>query len=544
MRNADTLFTNVTIIDGGGGAPYRGEVAVAGGRFVAVGAAGGITADTIIDGHGKTIAPGFIDTHTHSDRAILTSPNGAAHNQGVTTQVLGNCGLGLAPDPGAVVPRPLDLLGQGSFFPSVEAYLGALKADPPSTNAVVLAGHTTMRLCVMGESHNRVASAEEIAAMCSMLRAGLEAGAAGLSLGTFYAPARHARMDELIALAQVVAEYDAVLTMHTRYDDGSDADLDEAFHILREAQVRGVISHLKFPGKPNHGRAAAVLSRIDAERKNGSRVWVDVYPYTAGSTMLHMDSVNESTRVVVTKTESHGTLAPADLSALADAWRVEPATAAQRVRDGCDLDALAAVWQVGREEAVRRLEPADGVFFMMDESDVEAVVSYPFAMFGSDGLPHSTHPHPRLFGSMARVHGQYVRDRGLLSSEEAVRKMTSLPAEVFGLRDRGMLAVGHYADAVLFDPATICDRATYRDPTQLSVGVDLVMVNGEIVWQDRELTAARSGQLIQRAAGREPASCTSSLASPAPDAARKPGAASGSRPFRSWATGRRGSRGR
>ncbi|WP_280406720.1 amidohydrolase family protein, partial [Nocardia carnea] len=479
-QHADMLFVNAVLVDGTGRPPVRGGLAISNGRIVAVGDVSGFTAGETVDAGGKIVSPGFIDTHSHFDRALFGTMLPAV-SQGITTVVVGNCGISSAPRSAAGrPPAPLDLVGteQEHFFATVQSNISALTDMPPVANAAMLVGHTSLRLEVMGEDYERPATAAEIEEMRALLRAALEAGAIGLSTGVFYPPAAHATTEEIVALAEVLAEFDAVYTTHMRDDSGSDADLEETFEVLRRTGVRGLISHYKFTGAANHGKAEAGLAKIEAARKprseggEGLRVWVDVYPYEAGSTMLHMDSVRESSRVLVAWSDSHPEMS------------------------GRLLTDIATEWNVPLEEAVDRLQPAGGVFFMMDKQDVAAIIRHPDSMIGSDGLPHDDHPHPRLFGSIPRVLGS-----GLLSFEEAVRRMTSLPAEFFGFADRGTLEAGNRADVVMFDPETVGDRATYEDPRKVSAGIGLVMVNGTVVWRDGNQSGVYPGEILSRGEG-------------------------------------------
>jgi N-acyl-D-amino-acid deacylase len=249
--------------------------------------------------------------------------------------------------------------------------------------------------------------------------------------------------------------------------------MEEAFSIGRSADVPVVISHFKVHGQANFGRSTETLAKFDAQRTR-QPLALDAYPYSASSTVLKSQELGESPKVMVT-------------------WSVPHPEATGRM-----LHDLAAEWGCSIEDAAKKLQPAGAVYFAMDEADVRRILSYPHTMIGSDGLPHDAHPHPRLWGSFPRVLGHYAREVGLFPMEEAVRRMTSLPAERFGLTGRGRLKQNYAADLVLFDPDTVKDRATFKDPKQPSAGIVAVWVNGKSVWRDGRSTGVRSGHALRR----------------------------------------------
>jgi N-acyl-D-amino-acid deacylase len=248
--------------------------------------------------------------------------------------------------------------------------------------------------------------------------------------------------------------------------------LQETFAIGRTADVPVVISHHKCTGIGNHGRSRETLPLIDAARER-QRIGLDAYPYIASSTVLDARRMAHASRVIVTWSRTHPECS------------------------GRDLTAIAADWDMSPEQAAEKLKPAGAIYFSMDEEDLRRILAYPHTMIGSDGLPHDTHPHPRLWGTFPRVLGHYARDVGLFPLEEAVRKMSGLPAAQFGLHDRGVLQTGAYADLVLFDAATVIDRADWEQPTQTAAGIELVMVNGRIVWRDGEASGERPGKAVR-----------------------------------------------
>ena len=474
----DLVLRNGLAFDGSGAPPAVADVAVAGDRIAAIERIPAGRGAVEIDVRGQAIAPGFIDVHTHDDRALLVAPDMAAKtSQGVTTVIAGNCGVSLAPlvlgD--ALPPPPLDLIGDaGSYrFAGFGAYLDALDAAPAAVNAACLVGHSTLRVGAMDDL-DRPANEAELAAMRERLRAALDDGAIGLSSGTFYPPAAAAPAGEVAELAALVGEAGGVYATHMRDEtDRVDESLEESFDIARRAGVPLVISHHKVAGRANHGRSRETLPAIAAAMER-QPVGLDAYPYVAASSMLDAGRFGTAERVIVT-------------------WSQSVPEAAGR-----DLAEIAAEWGVPAEAAVERLKPAGGVYFLMDEEDVRRILAFPHTMIGSDGLPHDRHPHPRLWGTFPRVLGHYARDAGLFPIEEAVRRMTALPAARFGLTGRGRLAPGGFADIVVFDPETILDRATFDEPARPAAGIDTVLVNGRPVWRDGAPTGERPGRALRR----------------------------------------------
>ncbi len=477
MTQVDLRITKVRLIDGSGAASKQGGVAVRDDRILAVGDVSGYRGGREIDGSGLALAPGFIDVHTHDDRALLVTPSmDCKVSQGVTSVVTGNCGISLAPlSTEERPPGPLDLLSPepGDFFADFGSYLDRLDREPAATNALCQVGHASLRVAAMADL-DRPADAGEIADMRRSLETALSAGAIGLSTGLGYAPAAAAPTSEIIALAEVMGSGRGLHTTHMR-DEGDviTEALEETFQIGREAGVPLVISHFKCSGRANFGRAAETLGLVDQACQH-QRIGFDVYPYHASSTILEPHYIEESERVLVTWSDPHPE------------------------QQGRDLAEIAADWGLNLIAAAERLQPAGAIYFAMDEADVQRILAHPGSMIGSDGLPHDSHPHPRLWGTFPRVLGHYARDIGLFSLEEAVRKMSALPARTFGLTDRGTLEPGMAADLVLFDPAKVLDRATFAAPSEAAAGIAEVWVNGRSVWRDGTATGARPGRAIRR----------------------------------------------
>jgi N-acyl-D-amino-acid deacylase len=472
----DVLIHGGTLIDGSGAARSRADIALEGDTIVAIGKLQHLRARERIDATGSIVAPGFIDVHTHDDQLLLAPPIGAHPklSQGVTTVVTGNCGISLAPLLAQCPPAPLDLLGAGNFrFDSFAAYLDALRREQPAVNAACLVGHTTLRARHMA-ALDRPADAREIACMAADLELALAAGAFGLSTGVYYPPARAATADEVIAVGQPLAAHNGMLTMHIRDEgDAIDAALGEALHIGKTLGVSCVLSHHKLVGKANHGRSVDTLAMLETAAL-GQPLCIDCYPYHASSTMLLPGRVQQSSDIWVTWSEA------------------EPAVA------GRSLFELARERSVSPEALAVALQPAGAIYFAMSEDDVSRIVCHPLSMIGSDGLAHDVRPHPRLWGTFPRVLGHYVRERKLLSLETAIHKMTGMSARRFGLRGRGILAAGNFADIVIFDEQRIADRATFEQPTRVSAGIDAVIVNGRLACARGESVDVHAGRVLRR----------------------------------------------
>ena len=475
-NKVDLIIRNARIIDGTGGPSEFGDVAVLDDRLHAVGNLGPLSASYEIDCGGMVISPGFVDTHTHDDRVLVSDPQMSCKvSQGVTTVVAGNCGCSLAPlQIDHRPPPPLDLLveHQDQLFAGFSDYLQTLDSEPPSLNAVFQVGHSTLRAAVM-DSFDRPATVSEMQEMRGKLEESLESGACGMSTGLFYQPAKAALTSEIVELAHVLHKHGAIHTTHMRNEgDGIADSLRETFSIGSEAEVPVVISHHKCGGEANFGRSTETLALIEQAGK-GQEIGLDAYPYTASSTVLDAQDLHQTKKVLIT-------------------WSEPMPEAAGR-----ELSEIAMEMGVGPKDAVKALIPGGGVFFMMDEEDVRNILSFPRTMIGSDGLPSDKHPHPRLWGTFPRVLGHYVRDIKLFSLEEAVRKMTSLPAACFGLKHRGVLKSGNYADLVIFDPDCIAETATYDDPISPCKGIQHVMVNGRFVWNNGNHTGNRPGRVLR-----------------------------------------------
>jgi N-acyl-D-amino-acid deacylase len=476
----DLIIRDATILDGTGAPRRRGDVAVQGDRIAAVGDLGAMTADRDVLADGRAVAPGFIDAHTHDDRAVLCGPSCmlCKMSQGVTSVVIGNCGISLSPSRMTTrPPPPLDLLGDETWwqFDSFGAYADCLTRDPSPVNTIALIGHMALRVEAMGGDVMRAATDAEAERMRSRLAACLAEGASGLSTGLWYAPSNSAPTEEVIAVAEALRQAGGLYVTHMR-DEGAGVltSIEETLRIGREAGVPVVISHHKCALPENHGRSRETLPRIDAAATQQT-VDFDVYPYAASSTVLMPEKVRPDVPTQVT-------------------WSVPHPEMCGRMLDG-----IAAEWGVELQEAAQRLLPAGAISYQMDEADVRRILAHPRSMVGSDGLPHDSFPHPRLWGTFPRVLGHYARDVRLFSLETAVHKMTGRTAAVFGLVDRGVIRKGAFADLVLFDPATVRDAATFEAPTTKAEGILETWVNGQPAYvAGQGATSARAGRVVTR----------------------------------------------
>lgn len=473
----DHVFRNVVLIDGTGAAPQRGELAVAGDKIAKMGVAGSIPRGRAKehDLRGRALSPGFIDTHTHDDRIVLDAPDMLPKvSQGVTTVVVGNCGISLAPVTFKnYPPPPMNLLGSEKAyeFPRFADYAHAIAATVPGVNVSALIGHSALRLATMSDIRVK-ANDKEIGAMVDLAEEAMEHGATGFSTGLFYPTNAGADIDEVSRVAARFAQHGGVYATHMRSEmEPILNSIEETLNTARRADIPVVISHHKCAGPKNWGRTRETLPVIEAAAKR-QPVGLDAYPYTAGSTNLRADLVTDEFRIMITWSHPH-----------------PEAT-------GRDLKDIAAEWGVDIHEAAKRLDPAGAIYFQMSDEDVDRVLRFPLTMIGSDGLPHDDHPHPRLWGTFPRVLGHYSRDRGLFPIEIAVHKMTGLSARTFRLKRRGVLAEGNYADLVVFDPETVIDRATYDRPKELSAGIDMVFVNGTLAYEAGSTNVHRAGRLI------------------------------------------------
>lgn len=487
----DLVIRDATVIDGTGAPGVTADVAVRGDRIVRVGDVSGdaIAGESIAAG-GLALAPGFIDVHAHDDTLVLIEPDVFGKvMQGVTTVINGNCGAGVVPTSGS--RRLLESTAPLPHWDTYGGYLDAIAAHPPSLNVATLAGFGTMRAGALGApTVERPATDSEVEQMRDWLREALAAGAVGLSTGLIYEPDRYATTDEIVAVAEPLAGYGALYASHVRGEGETLlAAHAEAIEIGRRASVRVQISHHKASGRAFWGRVHDSLRQIEEARARGEDVTADQYPYTAGSTRL------------AAMIQNGWFDAGADGSG---EMEVRLASVPERPEwEGRPVASFADEWDLPIEQAARRVVEEGGastfaIMFSIDEADVRTVMRHETTMIGTDGLGWGSKPHPRHFGTYPRILGRYVREEGVLTLEQAVHKMTGMPAAKFDLPGRGVLREGAIADLVLFDPTTVIDVATFDNPRQSPRGMPFVFVNGVAVVRDGEHTHARAGRPVRR----------------------------------------------
>lgn len=498
----DLVITNGRIVDGTGNPWFRADIAVKDGRIARIGRIAPADALTVVDARNQIIAPGFIDVHTHAE-GIYNQP--AAENfvrMGVTSIVTGNC---------------------GSSATNIGEFLGRIREQPLAVNLATLIAHGDVRRKVMG-LEARTPSAEELQKMEAIVEQGMRDGAVGLSTGLIYVPGTYAKTDEVTALARVAARHGGVYATHMRNEGERVLEaIRESIEIGERAGLPVEISHFKISNKKLWGQTPATLGLVREARARGLQVTIDQYAYTASSTSLDsrlpswvLEGGREAgktrladpamrARVVKELKESLKRSGFKDFSyAMVASYAKNPAfngksiaAISKEARGKADVDA--------QIEQILEMYAAGGagmVYHSMGEPDVQAIMREPFTMIASDsGVRRFGEgaPHPRGYGNNARVLGRYVRDLRLLTLEDAVRKMTSLPAQTFRLRDRGLVREGFAADLVIFDEATIADRATFEQPHQYPSGISYVFVNGQAVLAQGEMTAARAGAALRLA---------------------------------------------
>jgi N-acyl-D-amino-acid deacylase len=502
-RAFDVLITGGTIVDGSGASGRRADLAIKGGRILSIGRLPAAAATETIDARGLVVAPGFIDVHTHAD-AIARSP-GAENfvRMGVTSIVAGNC---------------------GSSALDVGDALTEIKQAGTAINFATLVGHNTVRRAVMGNA-NRAPTVSELAKMKSLVWKALADGAVGFSSGLEYVPGTYARAPEILELARIAANSGGLYASHMRNEGNElEAAIEETIRIGAEAMCRVEISHLKVDSPSRWGASGAALALIDDARKRGVDVAADQYAYTAASSTLGIrfpSWVLEGDQAAVVarlsdpatweriKAEMRTLLAQRGFKDLA--FSVVASYGADPTFNGLSLKQIAAKQQGSdsldaQMEAARQMMIHGGasmVYHLMSDDDVDRIMKHPQVAIASDSsvlTPGDGVPHPRGYGNTVRVLAEYVRKRHIISLEEAVRKMTSLPAEHFRFTGRGLLKEGYAADVTIFDPSTVADAATFEKPHAYATGVPYVLVNGVVVVRKGEQTLARPGQVLQSSA--------------------------------------------
>ncbi|MCH7642189.1 MAG: D-aminoacylase [Chloroflexi bacterium] len=533
----DTVIRGGSVIDGSGAPEYRADVGIAAGRIVAIADLGAAIPDTeiVIEASGHVVCPGFIDIHTHSDVSLIDHPGGESKAyQGVTTEVTGNCGFSpfpaLSDRPGAVRD------GLGSTLRSnadwnwndLAGYAAVVHENGVSINIAPLTGHSALRIAA-GAIDDGPPAVDQMALMRRLLAESMEQGAFGMSTGLTLPPSSYADTGEIVSLASVMSPYDhAFYATHARVWAGWHVKaIEEAVEIGRRAGVPVQFSHIAIIDSREYGNGDQLVAVIDGARRDGDDVTCDMYPYTASSSGFSqllpgwvqeggVDAMLARLRDPVTRAKVHEDTSKGWFGGLP--WTFEPhvvATVASKKNSslvGKTLAEIAGMRGVDGIEAMLMLidEEDNEISEIMHnrvEGDIRFFMGYDHAMIGSDGraidrsgIWESSLPHPRFYGTFPRVLGRYVREKPLISLETAVHKMTGMPARRLGLSDRGLLREGAIADIVVFDPATVNDTATFKEPHRYAAGMPHVMVNGEFVIRDGRHTGARPGRVLQRGA--------------------------------------------
>ena len=523
----DLLITNAQIVDGSGGAPAKGSIAIAAGKIAAVGEVTG-TATRTIDARGRTVAPGFIDMHSHSDMPLITDGNGQSKiRQGVTTEVIG--------ESGSVAPRKA--ASATATWTDFNGYFAAIEKNGISPNLISYIGTGTVRELVIGEDDKKATPAD-ISAMQEIVKTAMSQGVFGVSSGLIYPPNAYANVEELGDVSK--AAKGGLYASHLRYDGGKLREgIEEAIAIGERAGIPVHVFHIKVTGQKNFGRMKEVIEIVEAARARGVRVTADQYPYVASSTSLtatippwaqdggtdkliaRLKDPRERARIRKEMENTNPSWESRYQSA--GTWQNVQLAGIGRTRGGTNdpvspnrkyegMRVLEAAKQAGKDPfdfvfdlLIEERASVSCVYFIIDEADLALAMKQPWVSIGSDGSALAVDgplragvPHPRNFGTFPRVLGRYVRELKVVPLEDAIRKMTSLPASILGLTDRGTLKTGMWADLVIFDPATVADKATFEDPFQYPVGIDTVLVNGTVVLDEGKHTNARPGKVLKR----------------------------------------------
>jgi len=479
----DVVIRNARVMDGSGNPWVRADIGIRGDRIAAIGRLEGAQATRLIDAAEHLLTPGFIDVHSHAAGEGLTR---APLRQGQPLLAQGITTIVANPDGGG----PVDLAAQRA----------ELEKGGVGPNVALLIGHGAVRRAVLGQA-NRAPTAEELQRMRALVRRGMEQGAYGLSSGLFYTPGSFATTEEVIELAKIAGEFGGVYTSHIRdegnYNIGVVAAVQEVIRIAEEGRLIGIVSHMKALGPDNWGLSFAATHRIEEARGRGVQMFADQYPYEASSTSLGAalvpGGVEPTIEIVRENLRRRGGPRAVQIAF----HKAEPSL------EGKTLETIARDRQVAPEQAALDMIRKGGasiVSFNMSEQDIANIMTKPYTMTSSDGglvLPTEGKPHPRNNGAFARKLALYVRERGTVGLEFAIRSMTSLPASVFGFRDRGVIREGAIADIVIFDPGRVRDRATYVEPHHMAEGMDYVLINGVVVLDDGKFTAALPGKVLR-----------------------------------------------
>ena len=530
-KTYDLILRGGTIYDGSGGKPFTGDVALQGDRIAAVGSLGNAKGRTEVDARGLAVSPGFINMLSWATESLLVDGRAQSDiRQGVTLEVMGE-GFSMAPLTDAMKKEMVEQQADIKFdvaWTTLGEYLDHLVSRGIAPNVASFVGATTVRIHEIGYA-DRPPTPEELARMRKLVSQAMEEGALGVGSSLIYAPAFYAKTDELVALCEEAAKYDGMYISHMRSEGNRLLEaMDELIEISRRAKIPAEIYHLKAAGQPNWGKLDAAIKKIEDARASGLKITADMYTYTAGATGLDaamppwVQEGGYEAWANRMKDPAIRARVAKEMTTPTDAWenffvaagpekmilvgfkneKLKPLT-------GKTLTEVAKMRGKSPEETAMDLVIEDGtrvgtVYFLMSEDNVRRQVSLPWLSFGSDaeaptneGVFLKSNPHPRAYGNFARLLGKYVRDEKVIPLEEAVRKLTSLPAANLKIRDRGLLKDGYFADLVLFDPAKIQDHATFDKPHQYATGVKHVFVNGIQVLKDGEPTGAKAGRVVR-----------------------------------------------
>lgn len=531
----DLVLQNGTIYDGSGLLPFQGDIAIQGDQISAIGAPGTVSARTTLDVSGLAVAPGFINMLSWAVETLIEDGRSQSEiRQGVTLEVMGEgTSMGpLSPEMKASHTRGIlgtELIKYDIEWTTLGEYLEFLERRGVSTNVASFVGSSTLRVHEIGYD-DRPPTADELERMCELVRQAMREGAVGLSAALIYPPASYAATDELIALAKAAAEYDGMYITHLRSEGATFLEaVDEMLTIAREASIRAEIYHLKAAGRENWHKMEAVIQRVEAARAEGLPISADMYLYPAGGTGLNAsvppwahDGGDEALLARLKDPETRARIIQ-DMKTPSNAWEnmwLEVESPEKILLAGFKSDALkpltgktlaevAAERGTPPEDTALDLLIEDGgriftMYFTMSEDNIRKQVQLPWVSFCSDaesiapeGVALKWNPHPRAYGNFARLLGTYVRDLKLVTLEDAIRRLTSLPAANLKIKRRGALTLGNYADIVVFDPAMIQDHATFQQPQQYATGMQHVFVNGQQVIKDGEHTGAKPGRVVR-----------------------------------------------
>ena len=536
----DIKIINGVIIDGSGKDAYKADLGITGDKITKIGDLSNEDAKTTIDAKGQVVSPGFIDMHTHSDMSLVYDRNASSRiRTGVTTDVIGNCGIGVAPVKEENKQLLLDYLGTrivGSMpvklelkWDSYESYIEYMEEKPPAVNVAPLLAQGPIRIYEMGFSKEEPTD-KELENMVELADDCMKQGPLGMTSGLVYLPGEYTTQKELVELCKKVAKYDGFYATHMRNEgDEIFEAIDEAIDVARQSGVRLHISHLKCLGHKNFGQTDKLFAKINKAREEGLKVSFDVYPYNAGMTSLSamlppwmfeggVDKMverltDEKNRKQIVHDIENGLPGWQNFGGSLRSWDDVTIVSVTQDEDawmeGMKLTEIAAKWDKDLYNTMFDILYKENgrvqiTIVLMDENDVQTILSHPDSMVGSDsmslateGLLAKTSTHPRAFGTQAKVLGEFVREKKCFSLEEGVKKLTYNPAKILKIEGRGLLKEGNFADIVIFNPDTIKDMATYKNPKQYPVGIDTVIVNGVVAFEDGRQLEVLPGRFLK-----------------------------------------------